>query len=392
MNRQTIGRAVLPIAVLAIGIAITASLVASKPEPTRTDTVDRGVLAQTQLTERSLERFDISAQGLVIPSQEVTIQPQVSGRVLAMSPDLEPGGLIREGEVLLRIDPSDYELAVASARTGLAEAKASLALEQGRRVVAEREWALFGDEIGDAAIDPALALREPQLQRAEAVLASAQAALDRALLDLERTAIRAPFNALVRAEAADVGQIVGPQSVIATLVGTDAFWIRASVQPYALALIEEADARADIVFDVGGQPVNRTGRVVRTLGDLDPAGQMARVLIEVTDPLGIGDQNPARPLLLGSYVDLVIAGRQEREVVRVPRTWLRDGESVFVLSDGHLEIRPVTIVWRQADTVLVGDGLRGGEQVVTSSIATPVAGMRLRTAGQPLPALGSETP
>ena len=383
MTGHGLGRRLLPVAVLAVGIAITASLVASKPEPARTETVDRGLLATVEPVRVTVERFDVDAQGVVVPAREVAVQPQVTGRVVAVHPDLVPGGVLAEGEVLLRIDPADYELSVATARTGLAEAEANLALEQGRRTVAEREWALFGDDLSDTETDPALALREPQLKRAEAAVASARARLDRALLDLERTEIRVPFNALVRTEAVDPGQTVGLQSVVATLVGTDSFWVRASVQPFALERIDVAGAEVDVTFDVGGNVVHRPGRVVRRLGDLDPAGQMARVLVEVDDPLNLAGSRETSPLLLGSYVDLAIAGRERREVVRVPRTWLRDGDSVHVFNDGRLEIRPLDIVWRVADAVYVGAALQDGDRVVTSAIASPVAGMKLRTADEP---------
>jgi multidrug resistance efflux pump len=154
------------------------------------------VAAEEVPVERIVEAF-----GTVVPARQVEILPEVSGRVIEFHPALEPGGIIPGGETLIKIDPEEYELALARAQAGLAEAEADLQVEQGRQIVAQREWDLFGKDWAESREDEALALREPQLRQAEARIASASSLVKQAELDLRRTEIKAPFDVLVLAVA-----------------------------------------------------------------------------------------------------------------------------------------------------------------------------------------------
>jgi RND family efflux transporter MFP subunit len=291
----------------------------------------------------------------------------------------------------VRLDARDYQLAVATRRADVQRAQLDVQLEAGRRVVAEREWSAFGQ--ADAGVEQAgraLALREPQGETARVAVESAQSALDRAALDLTRTSLRAPFNALVVEETVDRGQLVGPQTPLATLVGTDHYWVQVSVPVASLPAIrlptgDEPGAHAHVAQRAGDQRIERDGRVVRLLPDVDPVGSMARLLVEIDDPLGLADGNAdPLPILLGSYVDVTIEASPLDGVIEVPRVAVREGNRVFVMNDaGRLELRDVDVVWSQRESILVRGGLRDGERIVTTPIATPIPGMLLRT--QPAP-------
>lgn len=379
-------RAALAVAVLIGAALLSALLYVTRPEPQKEPVVDRGLLVETRLAEAARERFEVRAQGSVVPAAEVAVQPQVSGRVVSVDSRLVPGGVFSAGEVMFAIDPRDYRLALETARTQLAEAEAQLALERGRRQVAEREWALFSEET-DEQRDAGLALREPQLRSAEAAVAAAQARVAQAELDLERTEVRAPFDALVLSESVDLGQAVSPQSQLARLVSSEVAWVRAAMPVGDLALIELPEAPgargspALVVSDSGRRVIERRGYVLRRLGDLDPAGQLARVVVAVEDPLAL--EGGVEPLLFGSYVDVIIEGNREADVVEVHRSLVHNGNEVYVYDDGVLDIRKVDIEWRRPETVLVGRGIDGGELLVASPIATPVEGMKLRLADRP---------
>jgi RND family efflux transporter MFP subunit len=387
---MNIKRALFPILALAAFAVVAVVIVRTTKRPQPETRTELGALVEVAEVSRASYRIDVHAQGTVMPARQVVLQPQVSGRVEWIAAALEPGGRVAAGAPLFRIEKVDYELAVASARSALAETKAQLALEQGRGRVAEREWELFRDEVDAEQRAATLALREPQLRSAEAAVASARARLAQAELNLERTTVRSPWNALVLDESVEVGQAVSPQSAVATLVGADLFWVRTSVptdQLAAIALGSGADgsgaSRAWVRLD-GFGAVERPGRVARLLGDVDPAGRMARVLVEVADPLrapeALGD---AGRLLLDSYVDVRIEGANDRELFELPRDWLQDGREVWLYEDGLLAVREVEVVWRSEDVVYVDQGLRDGDQVVTSRIATPIPGMKLRRLGDP---------
>ncbi|RMH45265.1 MAG: efflux RND transporter periplasmic adaptor subunit [Deltaproteobacteria bacterium] len=383
-----IRRVVVPVAIFAAGIAVFAALKATKPAPKKKEVDDRGPLVEVVTVNRVDRAVQVRANGRVIPARVAAVSPEVSGRIVWQNPHLVPGGRVRKGEPLIRIDKRDYELAVRQFEANVDQAELQLQIERSRKKVAEREWALLGEADAE---DATLALREPQLRTAKVAVDAARSGLEKAKLAVERTVVRAPFNALVRSEQAEVGQLAGPQSPIATLVGTDAFWVEVAIPidnvprirvPGVNAGGPDDGAPARIVQQVGERQVTRAGRVVRLLGDLDPTGGMARVLVEIRDPLGI-DSTEAEPLpiLIGAYVDVFVDAGTIDGAVAVPRVALRDGDHVFVVDrDGRLRVRDITIAWREPEEVLVTAGLDAGDRVIVSRISDPIPGMRVRVA------------
>jgi len=355
-------RVILPVLVLAVGIAAAVTLIRTRPRAARTPPRVAATLVEVITASKGSEQVIIGAMGTVVPAKSVVVQPQVTGRIVEQNPKLLPGGLLKKDEVIARIDPRDYEL--------------------------EREWNLLESGLTESEAGRTLALREPQLQTAKAALAAARSGLEQATLSLERTTIRAPFNALVKEESIDLGQLVAPQTRLATLVGTDEYWVQVSIPMDRLQWIAipgingDAGATAKVLHAVGPElAVERAGRVVRLLGDLDPVGRMARVLVTVGDPLGLGaDSNDgAIPLLIGAYVRVLIEGPVLDDVVAVPRRALREGDRIWVMNaDDKLEIREANIVWRRENDVLLRDSVDEGERIIVSSIATPVPGLGLR--------------
>jgi RND family efflux transporter MFP subunit len=328
--------------------------------------------------------------GTVIPARKVEVFPEVGGRIVKQHDELVPGGRILKGQVIVRIDPRDYNLALAQQSAVVTKAEMDLATEKARKQVAEREWSLIADEVQPSEEGKKLALREVQLETAEASLESAKSGLRKARLARSRTAIKAPFNVLVTEEFVDRGQLVGPASRIATLVDSDAFWVRVSVPVDRLPWIAlparkgEGGAPVRIAQRVAeGVEVVRRGRVVKLLGDLEPQGKMARLLVEVRDPLGLDDQGiGGLPLLLGAYVKVEIQGPAIENVIALPRRALRDDDRVWLKLGGELAIRDVEVVWTTEDKVFVRGDLTVRDDVVISRIDAPVAGMPLRLNGE----------
>lgn len=358
----------------------------------------------------------ISAMGETIPATEVQLKPQLSGRIISVSPAFVPGGRFKQGQEILRIDPSDFELALAqrksevlqaqsqiiAANADLTAAQRELSIEQGSQNVAKREFELLGEQIPES--DRSLVLREPQLQAAQAGVESAQAAIasaeaalaaaqsrrDQAQLDLERTTVRAPFNAVVMEKNAAIGDVVSTSTVLTSLLGTDRVWVEFAVPLSDMRWIETGaqdpaspGSRVEIRNpSAWGDGVHRDARVIQILPQIDAESRMARVLAEVADPLALSDTNAPLPkLLVGSYVQGRVAGPTIRNVVRLPRAVVRDGDQVRVMNDAdELEIRSVTVAFKEPDYVLISEGVKPGERVVTTSLATAVNGLPLRTA------------
>ena len=328
----------------------------------------------TTIVESDAVRSTVVASGVASPAREITIIPEVSGRVVLMSPSLVPGGVVRAGDVLTRIEARAYELAVEQQRGQVRSAELELEIEAARQETAREEWKI----LGNGGEPSPLVLRESQRAAAEMNLASSRSGLARAELELERTVIRAPFNASVVEESVDVGQVVGPQSTIARLVGTDQLRITLSVRIEDLALIdlpENGQEGSSVTIRQRlrtGEHVERQGTVVGLVDRLNPQTRRAELVVLVDDPL---NPNVGLPLLPGSSVEGVIEGRVLDSVVRVPRAAVYDGNTVWVVSpEGVLEKRVFEPVWGDDDALFVREGLSAGDVLVTSPLSSPVEG------------------
>jgi len=371
----------LSIGVIAASVGIAGLLVATKEEPPRAEKPLEGTLVEVIRIGTSRHDVDLNAKGTVVPAMEIMLQPEVGGRVTWQSGELVPGGRFKKGEPILKIDSRDYQLAVESFRAELRRARLDYTLEKRRGEVAKREWNSFGQM--DATDEQrSLAQREPQLEASLLAVKAAESALKKAVLDLQRATLRAPFNAMVVAESVDLGQLISPQTTVARLVGTDEYHVQVSVPVASLRTIrarsgDQPGSPATIVQRVGQGTIERQGEVIRQLPDLDPGGAMARILVRIENPLG---EEGDLPLLLGSFVDVATEAQPIEDAIRVPRVALRNGRNVYVMNARNLlEMRDVEIAWSEPDAVLVTGGLRPDERVVISRVATPIPNMLLRT-------------
>lgn len=374
--------------VLLIAAAIGAFVYFVRTRPTAPRRPEREMVVPARVTVAQAEttRLPIEAFGEIVPARQADLSAEVSGRIIARSPRLEPGGRLAEGEAAFSIDPRDYEAALAQAEANLERARLDLALERSRARVAAEEWRRIGDPAAAAdAESRALALREPQVIAAESSLAAAEAAAQRARWNLARTVVRAPFDALVLDRFAEVGQIAAPQTRLVSLVAADVFYARVSLPTAHLRWVRAPDAEgrggavARVFQEIGnGETIERKGRVVRILGDLEPAGRLARALIEVPGPL----DPPERALRLRAYVRVLISGIPVENVIRLPIAALREGGLIWVANgDDRLEIRPVEVLWQDREQFWAARGIAPGERVVVSRIGTPIPNLQLRVEG-----------
>jgi len=323
--------------------------------------------------------------GLVEPARDVVLSPRVSGQIISVEPAFVPGGIVEAGSPLLRIDPADYERALTSRRSELEQIQATLAIEQGRQEVARREFELLGEEIHDA--NRGLVLREPQIRSIRAQVQAAEAEVEQARLDLERTTILAPFDAQILTRSVNVGSQVAPGDELGRLVGVDEYWILASVPIRQLQWIDfpegdRAGARVLVRHNTAWAPgVTREGRVARLIGNVDERSRLARVLVSVPDPLATETDGP--PLILGTIVQARIEARPLEGVTRLDREHLRQDDTVWVMADGGLDIREVEVDFRDAEHAYISAGLEAGEDIVTTSLATVTPGLPLRREGEP---------
>ncbi len=392
---RVIVNTVVPIGVIAGGFAMARTIIADRPEPQVQERVEAPTLVRVLTAQAEQGRPVVRAQGTVVPSRQLNVVSEVSGRIVRMHPGVTVGGLIPEGTELFSIDSSSYRINVAERETELATAQANLEIERGRQAVAAREWEIFREALGTEGANPELATRAPQLATAQTAIDAAEVRLRRARLDLSRTSIRAPFDAIVLNESAEEGLLVAPSGPLATLAATDVYWVQASVPVDDLPTLAIPEFNAvtgspvTVVQNYGTRQFRRQGEIVRLLPEMDTVGRLARVLVAVRDPLLQTDESAELraqgqvPLLLGTYVELEFAALDARSVVRLPRSVVKDGRDVWVMTDeDRLAVRRVEIAWREESDVLLADGVRPGERVVVSHIETAVDGMALRLSSE----------
>lgn len=365
---------VIPLALVGLAIGCAGMMVAMKPSTTREAPEAVQLRVQAMPLEIKTQPASIASSGTVIGAQEVRLTPEVAGRVVHMSPNLAAGTRLRKGDLLVQLDTRNYDAAVAQQQQNVALAELELALERNRGEVAEREWALLGDPSRQ---DATLAKRVPHLAAAEMGVQAAKAALRQANANLGRSRITAPFNAVVVEEAVDIGQVVQPGTNVATLIGTDAFWVQIALPLEKLDGMNFGNdtttaSSATVRQRLGaGKTVERHGYVKQLMGQIDPQTRTAQILVEIPNPFDV----EGLPLLPGAYVDVAIEGKALSDTWEVPRTALEDSEFVWVVdNESALRKRRVVIGWRNDDNVVVTQGFQPGDQLVTSPLALPVDG------------------
>jgi len=388
MNNKRSGKAlkiILPILVLVIGAAGLLLLIKLKPSPQHQPPEFRGVLIDVTELRARPHQVQVHATGTVQAEQEISLVPEVSGKVSWLSPKLVDGGFFKTGETLLKIEAEDYRLAVERARAEVARAKVALLAEQERAKVARQEWQRV--ELPDKGKPGPLVTHEIQLQQEQANLAGAQAALEQAQLNLQRTTIRAPFNGRIRQEAVDLGQYLRAGTSIATLAGTDRAEIIIPLPLTELSWLKIPAAGSDglgstALIKLPGRTDSKwKGRIVRSLGEIDPGSRMATIVVAVDDPYQQTSAEKQPALSNGQFVEITLQGPVLTQVIELPRSALRENDRVWIMNDeNRLHIVPVEVVRRDPEQVVAQASLADGTRLVLTAIPGAADGLLLRTA------------
>lgn len=369
---------------LIIGALLVLGLIFStEPEAERSGASKQtAMLVDVVTVEKGTYHPVISVTGTVRPSKEIMLGARVEGEVVHRSPDFVPGGYVEKGDVILQIDSTDFVNLLKQAKSALQQAESELQRELGLQQAAQREYKLLDDTLSEA--NRALVLRQPQLNSVKAQVASARATVNQAHQNLDRTTIRAPFNAYVISQDVNIGSLVSPGQNLGQLVGDDIYWVESAVPLNRLQWLQFENEGEGSPVEVKsktawGEGVSRQGHLFRMVGTLDDQTRMARVLVEVEDPLSVKEENKAKPaLIIGSFVETNIQGKTLEDVVRVNRNYLRNNETVWVMNADTLDIRDVEVLFQDANNAYIKSGLQSGDRVVISNLANVTEGSPLR--------------
>lgn len=383
-------RIFLPIIIILVAIIVLVIMSMARQAPQRGGPERLPVLVEYVTVEPMAHQFHVASQGAVRPKYDSSLVAEVSGQVVQVSDRFVDGGFFRSGEVLLQIDPSDYEVAREEAQANLARAQAGVAEERALGRVAEAEWRSI--EAGEI---PSLGLREPQLASALAELQSSEARLAQAERNLERTNIRAPFDGVMRNRQVTLGQYVTTNTVVANLLSTDVAEIRLPLTDFDLAFIDlptgmqddEAGPAVTVHSSISGRQYQWLGSIVRTEGVLDAGSQVTHAVVEVQDPYNRRGPTHERVLNFGRFVETQVQGIEMDGLIELPRFAVNSQGYVWVISEDSprlLERRAVEIERRDRQSVYVSAGLEAGEKVMLTQLDNPISGQRVRIAGDDL--------
>ena len=373
---STIKRLFVPVLILTVSAVIYIALVNTKPVLSTSIKEPVPVAVRAMAINLAPMKLTVSSEGNVQPKVETKIVAQVSGEVIELSPRLAAGGDFRKGDVLLKLDPRDYEIALTRSKAALSRAKAEqrFAAEEASRIES-----LYRDELASIA---QLQNAQRLTSVADAALQDASASVDRAKIDLERTVIKAPFNGRVRSEDVDVGQYVTKGAMVAKVYDTDRLEVRLPLADAQLAYLDsryaqtglagDTPANVTLTADYAGDAQTWDAKLLRTEGDISTKSRFLYVIAEVTKTI---NSNGVR-LPVGLFVDATIEGRSVNNVVSIPRTALRPEGSVMVIDDEErLHFRDVSVFKLSDSDAIISDGLASGERISISPLQFVVEGM-----------------
>lgn len=380
-TRRVVISLVLILVLLAGGIFGMKALLARKRPPLLQAREHLGPLVETVTATKADRRVKLIATGTFQAAATTAITAQVSGTVASLSPRLAAGAFFAAGEEMLAIEDIDYRIALEQARAATMKAQSALSQVEGNAAVARSEW----QRISPGQEPPPLAVLEPQLTEAKAALAAARANEELAGLNLKRTRVTAPYPCRIVAKNVELGQYEKNGNVLVTVTATDRLEVVAPMELADLQWLSIPDAglsrgSAATISSGMGDDGGSTwqGRILRMLGDVDPAGKMARLVIGVDHPYKGLAAN--RQPLLGMFVTVSLEGETLLGIIALPRYAVRENDTVWtVSSDSVIAIRPVHIVRYQGDEAWVDRGLDAGDRVVVTSLSGVAEGMKVRT-------------
>jgi len=370
-------------------VLVAGVLWVTRPIAPQTEDAPEPTVVKTMPIVFEAHRFELPSQGLVEAKRRATLAAEVPGRVVEVSPAFETGTEVAEGQWLLRLDPVDYEAALAEAESRLAEAEAAFAAEQARADQALRDWSRLGRE-GEP---PELVARRPQLESARARAAAASAAVAKAEVDLRRTELRAPFDAVVASKGTELGDYLQPGRAVAEVFATQPYEIRLPLSVDDSAFLEtDATGRftgeVELRSSASGEIRRWPARIVRDTGEVDRATRSVHLVAEIEavdakdakDKRGgnsgkSGNALTARP---GLFVEASIVSRPVEGLAKLPFRAFRSigSETRLVVVDGsgRIRFRPVEVVRREGGHLFVRGDLNPADRACLTELPDLIDG------------------
>ncbi|WP_448245543.1 efflux RND transporter periplasmic adaptor subunit [Thalassotalea agariperforans] len=365
----------LPLVILVMGVSAFFVFSGMKKPPEEKPKVDNTPIVSVQAITLTPVSLDVESHGVVSPKYETELVAQVSGEIVELSEHFVRGGFVKKGDVLAKIDPTDYQAQLIDAQAKLASAKASLKQEIAHGKVAESEWQHIKN-----GTPTELSLRKPQLAKELSHVKAAEAGVLIAQRNLERSEIIAPYDAMIETRHVGLGSYISTGNKIGKVLATDVAEIRLPVAENQLRYLlnQGVTAKVTLTGNFAGEKTQWQARIIRSEGVIDSTSRMNYLVAQVVDPYGLKDNKKA--IRFGAYVNAQISGKKVQDVAVIPRYLLSDNGVAVLDEDNKLRFVDVDIIRQDGRNVIVSKGLKEGDLMITSALNYPLNGMQLALA------------
>lgn len=380
---------IIPVGIILLAVSAAAVMFLMKKEPDKNEPEVAALLVETVALRKEDVTLSVKSQGNLTPRTETSLVSEISAVVLEVSPKFVAGGFIEKGEVLLKLNPVDYEVELQRARASLLSMRAKLTQETARSEQAAQEWELSGRK---KSVAPILALRTPYLEEAKANVLFAEANMKMAQRRLEQTLIRSPYRGMVKDKLVDVGQYVTTGTAVANTFAVDFAELRLPLTDQDVAYLdlpgfrdvddENEKSGPDVKLSsvIGGVSYHWNATIVRTEGVIDERTRVQFAVARIIDPYGMTRNDDRPPLSIGSFVQARIVGRVLKNVIAIPRLSVRGTNQVLIMdSEFKLRKRTVSPLFSDEKYIYINEGVTEDEQAIVSAIEEPVDGVKLRS-------------
>ena len=372
-----------PLIIILFGLLICVLMIIFRPEVKPDEVKFPDPFVQIKKISPSSINIIIKSQGSIIPQKESQIFPEIIGPVVYVSSKLYEGSSFNKGDILARIDSKDYELDIKSAESTLAAAKTKLSFEEAESNSAREEWEKIGSgKPGD------LTLRIPQLNQAKSAVEAAQANLERLKRNLDKTIIKAPYDGLVRKKNIDIGTVVSPGYLLASVYATDYVEVKLPIPDEDLAFLEipldgteidiQNQSQVNLMGSFGGEKIIWNGRIVRMEAEIDPKSRMAILIARVSNPYDLSKYKI--PLRVGQFVEAEIIGKKFNNLYTLNRELIKNINQVVIVNelDSTLEFKSVNIIRYVDDNALINKGLNNEVPICITNLDVMYNGMKVQ--------------
>lgn len=368
----------ISIGILSASVVSAVALSQMKEAPEKKQAKDTTPLVELMPANLQSVQLDVESYGLVKPKYSTTLTAQVSGQVTELSDSFVKGQFVKKGDVLARIDPNDYEAALIEAEASLAQARAALELERAQKRVAESEWERIKDSSKSEFVPSELYLRKPQLAEKVARYRAAEASVKRATRNLERTYIRAPYDALITDRTISLGSVVMNGAQLGQLDGIKVAEVRLPIPDEDFKYLENSGVNAKVLLSAEslGQKSSWQATIVRSENSIDTQSRMRYLVAEIADPYGVETQSPA--LSFGAYVTATVSGKALENALLVKRHLVNKGKlATFDSTTSTLKLIDVEVVKEINGNLVVTGALNDEQKLIATHLKYPVDGMKL---------------